>query len=141
MTLFAHRHKPMRSIDSMRPMEVALRALRESGLSVEDSVRAFQVIGGYIMGYVMMEHGRMFTPGDDDVDAATLVAQLPDELPALAAALPYMADCDVDDQFDFGLDLMLEGIRARAARDAGSVPPDGPTPGRSTGNRAAGPDV
>lgn len=142
MTLFAHRHKPMRSIDSMRPMEVALRALRETGLSVEDSVRAFQVIGGYIMGYVMMEHGRMFTPGDDDVDAATLVAQLPaDELPALAAALPYMADCDVDDQFDFGLDLMLEGIRARAARDAGSVPTDGPTPDPSTGNRPAGPDV
>jgi AcrR family transcriptional regulator len=116
MTLFAHRHKPMRSPTSMRPMEEALRTLRELGLSVEESARAFQVIGGYIMGYVMMENGRMFTPGDDG-DAQALARQIPgDELPSVAAALPYMADCDVDAQFEFGLDLMLDGLLARAER-------------------------
>jgi len=116
MALFAHRHKPMRSIDSLRPMEVALRALREMGLPVEDSVKAFQVIGGYIMGYVMMESGAMFTPGDDE-DADAFARQIPaEELPCVAAAIPFMADCDVDAQFEFGLDLMLEGLRARSAR-------------------------
>jgi TetR/AcrR family tetracycline transcriptional repressor len=97
-------------------MEAALRALREMGLSVEDSVRAFQVIGGYIMGYVMMESGQMFTPGDEG-DPATLARELPaHELPCIAAALPFMADCDVDAQFEFGLDLMLDGLRARGER-------------------------
>jgi TetR/AcrR family transcriptional regulator, tetracycline repressor protein len=116
MALFAHRHKPMRSLDSLRPMEVALGALRDMGLPVEDSVRAFQVIGGYIMGYVMMEHGAIFSPSDDE-DAVEFARQIPaDELPCVAAALPYMADCDVDAQFEFGLDLMLEGLRARSAR-------------------------
>jgi AcrR family transcriptional regulator len=116
VALFAHRHKPMRSFESLRPMEAALRALREMGLSVEDSVRAFQVIGGYIMGYVMMESGQMFTPGDEG-DPATLARELPaHELPCIAAALPFMADCDVDAQFEFGLDLMLDGLRARGER-------------------------
>ena len=116
MALFAHRHKPTRSLESLRPMEVALRALGEIGLPVEDSIRAFQVIGGYIMGYVMMETGEMFTPGDDR-DPAELTRDLPaDELPCIVAALPHMAECDVDAQFEFGLDLMLDGLRARAER-------------------------
>jgi AcrR family transcriptional regulator len=116
MTLFAHRHKPMRSTTSMRPMEEALHTLRQMGLSVEESARAFQVIGGYIMGYVMMESGQMFTPGDDG-DPQALARQIPvDELPCVAAALPYMAECDVDAQFEFGLDLMLDGLLARAER-------------------------
>jgi AcrR family transcriptional regulator len=115
VALFAHRHKPMRSMESLRPMEVALHALREMGLPVEDSVRAFQVIGGYIMGYVMMETGRMFTPGEGD-DTEAFARSLPaDELPCIAAALPFMADCDVDAQFEFGLDLMLDGLRVRSA--------------------------
>jgi AcrR family transcriptional regulator len=116
VALFAHRHKPMRSFESLRPMEVGLQALREMGLSVEDSVRAFQVIGGYIMGHVMMESGQTFTPGDEgelDVLARDLPAH---ELPCIAAALPFMADRDVDAQFEFGLDLMLDGLRARAER-------------------------
>jgi len=121
IALFARRHKPMRSIDSLRPMEVALRALREMGLPVEDSVRAFQVIGGYIMGYVLMETGQMFTPGGDGGadDLAGMIAV--DELPCISAALPFMADCDVDAQFEFGLDMMLEGLRARAGRAAGGT--------------------
>ncbi|HSL11782.1 MAG TPA: TetR/AcrR family transcriptional regulator C-terminal domain-containing protein [Actinomycetota bacterium] len=115
IALFAHQHKPMRSLGSLRPMEVALQTLRDMGLSVEDSLRAFQVIGGYIMGYVMMETGQMFTPGDDD--AGVFALELPaDELPCIAATIPYMADCDVDAQFEFGLDLMLDGLAARAAR-------------------------
>jgi hypothetical protein len=31
--------------------------------------------------------------------------------------MPYMADCDVDQQFDFGLDLMLQGLKSRFAQD------------------------
>jgi AcrR family transcriptional regulator len=115
VALFAHQHKPMRSLESLRPMEVALQTLRDMGLSVEYAFRAFQVIGGYIMGYVMMETGEIFTPGDDD--AGAFARSLPaDDLPCIAATLPFMADCDVDAQFEFGLDLMLDGLVARSAR-------------------------
>lgn len=118
ITLFAHEHKPFADIESLRPMEASLDALMRMGLSTDEAAKAFQVIGGYIMGYVMMETGRMLTPGHhagtDDL-AFPPAALPPGLLPNIVAALPHMADCDVDEQFEFGLSLMLEGLRARAA--------------------------
>ena len=34
-------------------------------------------------------------------------------LPNVVACIPFFADCSTDEQFDFGLDLMISGIRAR----------------------------
>jgi len=36
-----------------------------------------------------------------------------DVLPNIAACLPFLCDCDFDAQFEFGLDLMLDGIRTK----------------------------
>jgi hypothetical protein len=30
-------------------------------------------------------------------------------------AMPHFIDCDLEEQFEFGLDLLIEGIRARIA--------------------------
>ena len=38
-----------------------------------------------------------------------------DRLPSVAACAPFFADCDFDEQFEFGLDLMIEGLRAKVA--------------------------
>jgi hypothetical protein len=32
------------------------------------------------------------------------------------ASLPYLAECDPDEQFEFGLELLLAGIQATADR-------------------------
>ncbi|HEX6131810.1 MAG TPA: TetR/AcrR family transcriptional regulator C-terminal domain-containing protein [Actinomycetota bacterium] len=126
IALFATRHKPFGDVESLRPMEVALRALTDVGLSAEDAVQAFHVFGGYIMGYVLMETGQMFGPGDDGgADVEALRRTLPaEDLPNVTAALPWLATCDLDAQFEFGLDLLLEGLRARvaAAQPAGRGP-------------------
>jgi len=37
------------------------------------------------------------------------------DLPRLAEALPHFIDCDDDEQFEFGLDLLIEGLRSRAS--------------------------
>jgi AcrR family transcriptional regulator len=121
IALFAQDHKPFADIESLRPMEESLGALMGMGLTTEEAAKAFQVIGGYIMGYVMMETGRMLTPGHhpDTVGEPLPVVQLPAELlPRTLAALPHMANCDVDEQFEFGLELMLDGLRTRAASTA-----------------------
>ena len=44
---------------------------------------------------------------------AKLVASA--DLPRMQEVMPYLIDCDLDAQFDFGLDLMLEGLRTRIA--------------------------
>jgi hypothetical protein len=45
------------------------------------------------------------------------------DLPRLRETLPYLMDLDVEEQFEFGLDLLIEGLRAKAAgaRRAGSL--------------------
>jgi hypothetical protein len=85
------------------------------------------VLGGYIMGVVMMEVGAMFSAGTSRAGAPAgphaMHSKLPDEafarllpadtMPCLAAALPHLAGCDPDEQFEFGLDLLLAGIASR----------------------------
>lgn len=108
--LFAERKTPIASEEGLRPMDAALTALRNAGLSEHDAVQAFHTIGGYIFGYVMMETGRLF---GDPADAHEFPDVSPERLPSVAACAPFLANCDFDEQFEFGLDLMIEGLRAK----------------------------
>ena len=51
----------------------------------------------------------------DEAFAAILPAET---LPCLVAALPHLAECDPDEQFEFGLDLLLAGIASRVTASA-----------------------
>jgi AcrR family transcriptional regulator len=120
MRLFAQERGPVRSIDSMRPMEFALRLIRASGLSDRDTAQAFHAFGGYIQGFVIMELGSIAggTTKTQLEGHEEIMAALPDEFVALRAAHPYFAECDADEQFEFGLDLLIRGVleRARSTR-------------------------
>jgi AcrR family transcriptional regulator len=125
MALWADRDGPIMDLDALMPMEFALRVIRRSGVSDLEAVRVFNVLGGYIMGVVLMEQGALLSAGTDrgdrqvephgkfGHDAASFISA--DNLPCLAASLPHLADCDPDEQFEFGLDLLLAGIQARGA--------------------------
>jgi AcrR family transcriptional regulator len=124
MAVWADRQRPMTDLEALMPMEFALRVIGRAGLDERASVQVFNVIGGYIMGVVMMEVGAMFsagtTRGGETIDVhgalgSEVPASLPlDRLPHLMASLPYLAECDPDEQFGFGLELLLAGIQAMA---------------------------
>ena len=120
MRLFAETHGPdPSSLDSLRPTEFALGLIREGGLSDRDTVQAFHALGGYIQGFVMMEGGSIkgrADTGDAFGEAAGAVPA--DVFPVLAAVGRYFAECDADEQFEFGLDLMIRGIQAKVAAGA-----------------------
>jgi hypothetical protein len=69
-----------------------------------------------------MEVGQMFGAGTLDKkfpDPAAAALAIPeDALPNLVAALPHMAECDPDEQFELGLDMLLEGMRVLFERPA-----------------------
>ncbi|MGE5225302.1 MAG: TetR/AcrR family transcriptional regulator C-terminal domain-containing protein [Planctomycetaceae bacterium] len=120
LPLLAERKAPPTDPEVLVPMETALRTLRQAGLSDRDAVQAFHAIGGYIFGFVMMETGQLYGGPDTGSFPPTFVTAFPAErLPCVAAALPYLTHCDFDEQFEFGLDLMLEGLRAKIAAPAG----------------------
>lgn len=116
VTLFAGHAKPLSQPDGLRPMEYALGLLRQAGLSDRDAARVFNVLGGYIMGFVLMEVGQMFGAGALDKQAPDpdeLGRLIPmEELPNIAATLPHLASCDPDDMFDLGLDMLIAGQQA-----------------------------
>jgi AcrR family transcriptional regulator len=118
MRLFALTHGPdPRSLESLKPTEFALRLIREAGLSDRDTVQAFHAFGGYIQGFVMMEGGSIKGASDhpDQAEAFDAGAVPADAFPVLAAVSRYFAECDADEQFEFGLDLMIRGLEARVA--------------------------
>jgi AcrR family transcriptional regulator len=123
ITLMTERKRPFTSADSLRVYEYALSLFRSAGLSPEDTVRAFHTFGGYIMGSVTMELGLMVGGPQDDAHAQAhqemgrMIASST-VLPCLQEVLPHLMACDVEEQFDFGLDLLIEGIRARIPTDA-----------------------
>ena len=122
--LFARQRGPAISVESMRPSEFALRLLRESGLPDRDVAQAFHAIGGYIQGFVEMERGSIAGGTDAaHVKAHQALADSldPEEFEALRAVSPYFADCSPDEQFEFGLDLLIQGLLAKVRQEQGRV--------------------
>jgi TetR/AcrR family transcriptional regulator, tetracycline repressor protein len=121
MTLMTERKRPFTSLNALRVYEYALEVFRSAGLAETDAIQAFHSFGSYILGAVTMELGLMVGSPHEDEDAhremARLVASA--DLPRLQDALPHMVNCDVEEQFAFGLDLLIEGIRTRAAASSG----------------------
>jgi AcrR family transcriptional regulator len=119
ITLMSDRKRPFTTAESLRAYEFALEVFRTAGLSEADSVKAFHVFGGYILGFVTMELGMMVGGPEDEehamahLEMARLLATA--DLPRMREAMPHFMNCDVVEQFEFGLDLLIEGIRARIA--------------------------
>jgi AcrR family transcriptional regulator len=115
--LMIERKHPLTTADALRPTEIALDILRRAGLSERDTVHAFQAIGGYIFGVVMMDIGNI-APGRPDetgeLTPAEMKRAVPPGFPCLEQMLPWLMGCDSDATFELGLDLLLEGIRAKA---------------------------
>jgi TetR/AcrR family tetracycline transcriptional repressor len=115
--LLAERHKPLEGLASFRAMDAALGLLRSAGLSDRDAAQAFNAMGSYILGYVTMEQGLML--GNDEEHAKqhdmAVDALRGSGFDNVVACLPHFADCNTDQQFEFGLDLIFRGIRAGVA--------------------------
>lgn len=117
MELFAERHKPLEGLAAFRAMDAALGVLRGSGLSTREAAQAFNTLGSYIMGFVMMEQGLMLGHDDEHAREHEAIAGVLSDagLANVVDCFPHFADCSTDEQFDFGLDLVIHGIEARLA--------------------------
>jgi AcrR family transcriptional regulator len=119
MQLLAERHKPLEGMAVYRPMNAALEAIAGARLSPREMAQAFNAFGSYIMGFVMMEQGLM--PGRDHHEHAHQHEEVAEALreaglPLLMTCFEYFAECPTDDQFEFGLELMVDGLRAASER-------------------------
>ena len=109
----------------MRYMDAALGAYRRAGLSAQSTELAFHAIENHIVGYTVQEGSFLLEPEDLATQAKAFLEKLPTE------DYPYLAEHIVQHlthesigggDFEFGLELLLEGIeRIRAEQVEGAA--------------------
>jgi TetR/AcrR family tetracycline transcriptional repressor len=101
-------HRPVRRLEVLRPVEVALGVLADAGFTAAQSMRAFRIINSFVYGYALSELTGLAVQTASDVT----VADDPDDFPNLTHALPIARNADPDVEFERGLDTILDGIVA-----------------------------
>jgi AcrR family transcriptional regulator len=106
---------------TLRHHDFVIGCCRRAGFSIELSAHAFSLLDSYIYGFVLQE---VNLPFDDTSDLEELVGSI---MPDLSTEeYPYLAELTTDyvlqpgysygHEFDYGLDLVLDGLEAAARR-------------------------
>lgn len=99
---------------SLHHHEAVLDCLREAGFSIEDATHAYWLLDSYIYGFAIQEASLPFGTPEELAEMAEIVLpQVPAaEYPRLneAAAASLESGYDYTDEFEFGLELILDGL-------------------------------
>jgi len=114
---------PPSSMASIQRFEAAAAILHEAGFAPLDAFQAISCIAGYVIGVTLAEVGLQpgGVPDPTEAEIIALIEQLPpDEFPLLTGVFRDGFLFDGDAKFDYGLDLMIAGLKAK--HDAGRTP-------------------
>jgi hypothetical protein len=100
---------------TLRHHDAVLGCLRRGGFSVADAAHAFSLLDSFVFGFVLQELALPFATGDEAAHVAeAILADLPED------AFPHLAELTAEHvlrpgydhraEFDFGLDLILDGL-------------------------------
>jgi TetR/AcrR family transcriptional regulator, tetracycline repressor protein len=95
-----------------RPMEATLGALQRAGIDLQEALQAYFLLTNFTMGQVSYEIRGPFR-GLDPAQALRRGAILPADFPLVAQAAS-IDEWDFDAAFELGLDVIIEGLAARA---------------------------
>ncbi len=106
---------------TLRHHDAVLGCSRAAGFSVEMAAHAFSLLDSYIYGFVLQE---VHLPFDDGDDMGKLIEEIvPDLSPAthphlleLTLEVVLQPGYSYGAEFEFGLDLVLDGLEAAARR-------------------------
>jgi TetR/AcrR family tetracycline transcriptional repressor len=106
-TLFAVRPNNTSKVVWLLP--VFLDALRGAGFDVMTSLRVFRVLSSYTIGYALAEI-RGFSP--EPGASRPVIPGLDGEEERIFEMAPLLEGADGDAEFEFGLDLILNGLKS-----------------------------
>ncbi len=106
---------------TLKHHDSVIGTLRRSGFSIELTAHAFSLIDSYIYGFVLQEASLPFeTPDQVPEIAEAMMAKFP------SGAYPHLTEFstehvlkpgyDYADEFEFGLDLLLDGLERSATK-------------------------
>jgi TetR/AcrR family transcriptional regulator, tetracycline repressor protein len=103
--------RPPDTMDGVWLVEEFLKTLVGAGFSPKTSLHAFRTLSSYATGYAMAEiRGFAMEPSGPRSGANALPV---DEFPRIAELNRELGEVDRDAEFEFGLDLILHGLRER----------------------------
>jgi len=99
----------------LRAVDTALASLESAGLNREHAMEMVRTLVAYAAGYAMLELSCPAPAGVTELEQLVMLTRaLPSDAPArLVEVARLMATCDMDYQFELGLDLILTGLEAR----------------------------
>src|SRR4051794_25834074 len=100
---------------TLRQHDAVIGCLLDAGFSMELTAHAFAAVDSYVYGFALQEKGLPFdTPEQTAEMAQAMLAHFPvDEFPHLAAFTRehvMRPGYDFGEEFEFGLDLILDGL-------------------------------
>jgi hypothetical protein len=120
---------------TLRHHDAVLGSLRQSGFPVALAAHAFSVLDSYIYGFALQQASLPFDAGEETADLARMIMArfTPGEYPhftELTVEHVLQPGYDYGDEFEFGLDLILDGLeRAREVAPPVTAPPKRRTDG------------
>lgn len=106
---------------NMAHHEAVLATLRSAGFSVDATAKSFALLDAYVYGFTLQEHSLPINNAEDSKEviddiAAQLSPALFPRLVEISTELVMQPDWRFGDQFDFGLNIILDGISAHLPR-------------------------
>ena len=104
---------------TLRHHDAVIGTLREAGFSIEMAAHAFSALDSYIYGFALQEASLPFNTAEEATEVAEMILNQSsaDEYPhltELAVEHVLQPGYEYGNEFEFGLDLMLDGLdRAR----------------------------
>ena len=102
--------------------DAMVACFRNGGLSLQLTAHAYAIVDSFLYGFTLQE---ATLPGSSDEEFADVAAAM---LPEFEEAFPHLAEFTArhvlqpgysfGDSFEFGLDILLDGLSAKAAADA-----------------------
>ena len=108
---------------TMRHHDTVIGTLRAAGFSIELTAHAFSALDSYIYGFALQQRSLPFETGEQAAELAeAILAQFPaDDYPHLAELTVQhvlQPGYDYGNEFEFGLDLLLDGLEDALRRDS-----------------------
>lgn len=104
----------------LRHHDAVLGCLRSAGFDIALAAHAFSVLDAYVYGFVLTEVNLPFEPGESAEHFVDQLGPLRETHPHLAEMVASQVigrDYRYGDEFEPGLDLVLDGLEARLARE------------------------
>lgn len=103
--------RPPDTMDGAWLVEIFLETMLNAGFDGETAIYAFRALTSYTVGYVMSEiRGFAMEPTGDRAGIRQLP---PEDFPRINELSTQLAKIDRDTEFEFGMDLIFSGLRAK----------------------------